>query len=142
MAEGGVPRGAVKEPPMEGSLAVSSRHCTEHVAHGKDPIGVGMDCPGTNYKRYHQNMGHRPARDPVEGGGGTDRHPSTSKHPYVRCLTQVRVRNRDEDGYNGVESRSRCRQHISTPPLPGLPGPKEGLWHRGLRTSPHNTGWI
>ena len=83
MADGGVPWGAVEEPPTEGLLAVSGRHCTAHVEHGGDPIGAGIDCPGPNSKRDHQHMGYRPARDPVEGGGGIDIHLTMIKSPYA-----------------------------------------------------------
>ena len=70
---------------------------------------------------------HRPARGPVEGGGGADRHPSTCKPPVERRLTQVQGRKMYRDSYNGDEALSRSIQNIPRPPIPGLPGPKEGL---------------
>ena len=81
VAEGGVPWGEFEDPPTDGALAVSSRNFTAHVEHRGDPTGFGMECLGPNPKRDHQHMGHRPARDPVEVGGGYDRHPSTRKPP-------------------------------------------------------------
>ena len=95
-----------------------------------------------HYTHTHTHTGHQPARDPVEGGGGADKHPSTSKPPYARRLTQVQGRKSDGDGYNGVESRSRARQNRPVPPLTGLPGPKEVIWHLVPITPPHNTVWI
>ena len=64
-----------KTPPTEGALAVSGRHCIANLVHRGDPKGVGMDFPGTNPKRDHHHMSHWPAKDPVDGGGGADRHP-------------------------------------------------------------------
>ena len=83
VAEGGVPRGEVEDPPTDVALAVSGIYCTEHVVHGGDPTGVGMICPGPNPKRYHQHTGHGPAREHVEGGGGADRHTSKFKNPVA-----------------------------------------------------------
>ena len=62
-------------------MAVSDRHCTAHMAHGVVTTGDGMDCPSNNNKRDHQQTVHSPDRDLVEGGGGSDRHPSTFKPP-------------------------------------------------------------
>ena len=83
VAEGGVLWGAVEDPPTDGAMAVSGRHCTAHVAHGGDNTGVGMDCCGLNSKRYHQQMRLRSARNPVEGDGGADRHPSMCEPPVA-----------------------------------------------------------
>ena len=123
-------------------MSVSGRNYTEHVAHGGDPTGVGMDCPDPNYKRDHQHTHHWSAIYPVEGGGGADRHLSTRKPPVAWCPPRVQVRNRDRDSYNGVKACSRAHHHRPIPLLPGIPGPKENLWHRGPRTPPHNTGRI
>ena len=122
-----VPQGAFKDPPAEGAFAVSGRHCTAHVSHEKYPTGVGMDCPCPNSKRDHQHTGHQPARDPVEGGGGADRHPSVSNPPNAQRLTWVQVRKRDGESYNGVETCSIACEHRPITPLPILPGIKEGL---------------
>ena len=127
VAEGDVPRGEVKDSPTDGALAVYGRHCTAHVAQRVDPIGVSMDCPGTNSKRDHRHTGHRPTRHPVEGGGGDDRNLSTRKPSVALCLTQVMGKKRDRDGYNGVEDCSSTRQHIARPHITDLPGPKEFL---------------
>ena len=85
-------------------MAVSDRNCTAHVVHRVDPTGVGMGCPSPNSKRDHQHTRHQPSRDPVEGGGVSDRHPSTSKPPYALRLTRVQYRNRYGDSYNIVEA--------------------------------------
>ena len=108
-------------------MDVSVRHSTAHVAHGGDTTGVGMNCPVPDSKRDHQHTGHWPAIDPVEGGGGADRHLYMRKPPDAQRLTWVQVQKSDGDGYNGVKSRSRARQHRPIPPIPSLPGPKEGL---------------
>ena len=81
--EVGLTWGSVEDPPIDGAMAVSGRHCTSHVAHEGDLTGVGIDCPGPNYKRDHQHMGHRLTRYPGEGGGGADRHPSTRDPPVA-----------------------------------------------------------
>ena len=86
-----------------------------------------MHCPGTNDKSDHRHTGNRPARDPMEGGGGVDRHSSTSKPQYARHSTRVQGWKRYGDGYNGVEALSRARHHRPVTPLPGIPVPKEGL---------------
>ena len=91
VAEGGIPWGAVKDPPKYGATDVSGRNYTAHVAHRGYPIGVWMNIPGPNSKRGHQHMGHQPARYPVEGGGGADRHPSMQKPLVARRLTLVQV---------------------------------------------------
>ena len=134
--------GYLLKTPVEGVLGVSGRHCTTHVAHGGDPTGVEINCPGSISKRYHRHIGHRPSRDPVEGDRGTDRNPSTIKLPDAQRITQVQGWKSGGGGYNGVEARSRARQHSPIPHLPGITGPKEGLLHCGFRTPPHNTGWI
>ena len=94
---------------------MSDRYFISHVAHGGDPTGYGMDYPGPNSKMYHEHTGHRPGRDPVEVGGGVDRHPSMSKPLYLQRLPWVQGQNRDGSGYNGVESCSRDCQHIPVP---------------------------
>ena len=58
--------------PTDGALAVSGRHCAAHVAHGGYTTGVGMNYLDPNSKRDHRHTGHRPARDTVQGGVGTD----------------------------------------------------------------------
>ena len=73
------PREQFKTPPSEGALAVSGKYCTAYVAHGGDPTVFGVYFPGLNSKRDHQHTGHRPTRDPVDGGGGADIHLSKSK---------------------------------------------------------------
>ena len=75
----------------------------------------------------------------MKGGGGADIHPSMSKPPDARRLTWDQGRKRDGYGYIEFDSRSRSRQHRPVPPLPGLPVPKEGLWHRGPITPPNRT---
>ena len=75
--------GISRRPPAEGALAMSGRHFTAHVMHGGYPTGSGLDYPSTNYKRDYQHTGHRTARDPAEGGGGADRHPSMHKPPVA-----------------------------------------------------------
>ena len=106
---------------------MSGVHCASHAAHGGYPTGVGMDCPGPNFKRDHKHTGNWNARDLVEGGGVNDGHSSTSKPTYVQRLTRVQGKKRDRDGYNGVEYFSRDCHNRPIPPLPGLPGPMEGL---------------
>ena len=127
MAEVGVSRGAVEDPGTDGALDVFVRNCTAHVVHGGYPTGVWTDYPGYNSKRHHRHTGHRPARDPMEGGGGADRQLSTRKPPVAQRFELVQVQKRYGDYYNGVEYRSRALQHIPRPPLPGIPGAKEGL---------------
>ena len=106
-------------------MDVSGRHCKVHVAHGGNPVKVGMDCLSPNSKGDHQHMGYRPARDPVEGGGGADLHPPPCKPPDARRLTRVQCRKRDGYVYNGVEARPRACQHRPSPPLSVIPVPKE-----------------
>ena len=110
------PREQLKTPPTEGALAVSDRNFTSHGAHRVDPTGSDMDCTGPDYKRDHRHTGHRPARDPVEGGGGVYRHPSKIKPPDARHLTRVQGRKTDGEGYNGVEALSRAHQYRPAPP--------------------------
>ena len=75
--------GSSVRPPMDGEFVVSGRHYTAHVVHMGYPTVVGRDCPVPNTKSYHQQLVHRPARDPVEGGGGADRHPSAHEPPFA-----------------------------------------------------------
>ena len=138
VAEGVVPLGEFKEPLTDGAMSVSGRHCTSHWAHKGYHTGVMMDCLGPNSKRYHQHMGYRTARDSVEGGGGTDGHPSMCKPPVERCIARIQVQKKNREGYNGVEALLKARQHRQRPPLTGIPGPNKGLLHCGQRTPPHN----
>ena len=127
VATGGAPCGAVKDPPIEGALAVTGRHSTAHVAHGVGYPGAGMDGPGNNSKGYHQHTRHQHVIDPVEGGGGADpqsppRQPADAQRP-----PWFQRHNRDRDSYNGVKARPGYLQNRPRPPLHGIPGPKECL---------------
>ena len=102
---GGITRGAVKDPPAEGALAVPGKHSTSHMVHEGDPSGSGMDGPGPNSKRDYQHKSHHTVRDPVEGGGGSDIHlplrqPADAQHP-----PWFQGRKRYRDKYNEVKAR-------------------------------------
>ena len=112
---------------MDGALDVSGRYCTAHLAHGGNPTGSRMDSLGPDSKRDHRHMDHRPDRDPVEGGGGADRHPFTRKPPVVFLPIMFHGRKSNGESYNGIEASSRALQHRPSPPLTSIPGPKEGL---------------
>ena len=53
-------------------MDVPDRPSTAHVAHGEDPLGVGMDDPGPDTNGDHWHNRHSPVRETVEIGGGTD----------------------------------------------------------------------
>ena len=46
-----------RRPSTDVALVVSGRHCTEHVAQGGYPTGVGMDCPGPYSKSTTNTQG-------------------------------------------------------------------------------------
>ena len=57
-------------------------------------------------------------------------------------LQKVQVRKRDGDVYNRVKDFPGSCQNRPRPPLPGIPGPQEGLWHRVPGTTSHHTGRV
>ena len=83
MVMGGIPQVTVKDPPMEGEMDAPSRPSTSHVAHRGYYPGIGMENTGTDPKGEHRHKIHRPVRDPVEGGGGSDwNSPLASLHMH------------------------------------------------------------
>ena len=104
MSTVGIPRGTVKDLPAEGAVGVPGRPVTSHVEHGGDPPVFGMDNPGTYSEGGHQHKRHRPFGDPVEGGGGSDRHSPLRQTTDARRNIGVQGRKKYGDGYNGVKA--------------------------------------
>ena len=48
---------------------------------------------------------------------------------YARLPPQVQGRKRDRDSYSGAKARHGDFQHRPGPPITGITGPQEGLWH-------------
>ena len=94
---------------------------------GEIPQELGWTVFDPHTQRGHRHRGHRTSGDPLEGGRGAHRNLSTRKPPVSWRPTQVTGRKRDGDGYNGAEACTRDHPYILQPPLPGLPGPNEGM---------------
>ena len=113
----------LKTPPHRGAMDMPVRPSLVHVAHRGDPPGVGMDGPGPDSKGDHRHKMYRLVRDPVEGGGGADRHSPLHQPADARHPSRVQGKKRDRYGYNGAKSCPGARQYRPGPPLPGIPGP-------------------
>ena len=97
-----------------------------------------MDDPGPDSEGDPQQKRHRPAGGTVESGGGADQHAPPRQPIDAQRPPRVQGRKRNGGVYNGVKDCPRAFQNRPVPPLPGIPGPYEGLQHRGLVTPDHH----
>ena len=80
------------------------RSSLSHLEHGVGTLRYGMDSPVSDSKGGHQHKRHWPVRDPVEGGGGSDRQLLLRQPVDTQRPPQVQYWKRDRDGYNGAKA--------------------------------------